>query len=166
MILNKRAYRNTKAKAKLLRAAIKNGKAAKRREGVDPKLQKANIDGMRAQLKDMAADLKAFGRLKSAAGKSHLEESIAQFGLLMIQVRIARGLMQKQLAARLGWSTQRIQDYESTGYSRTNVTLIREALAALGAEVTLKVRLIPIPAPKKAVPPAGAKQPHKGRRKA
>jgi len=146
MILNERMYKITKAQAQKFRVAIAAAMAEGPPHGTHPKMHRGVIAGMQHQLKDLDADLEAYERLKSAAGKKRLSESIDQLGLLLIQARIARGLTQKQLGERLGLHMQKIQEYESTGYARASATRIREVLTALGAQTTIDVRLVPLPA--------------------
>lgn len=154
MILNERTYRITKAQADKFIAAIAEAEKAGPPPGVHPKLHKATIDGMRSQLETLTEQMAAFDRLKSAAGKKRLNESIDHLGLLLIQARIARGFTQKELGERLGLHMQKIQQYEATGYASASMTRIREVLNALGADTKVEVRLVDLPsieefAPKK-----------------
>lgn len=145
MILNERTYRITKAQADKFRQAIADAEAASPPANVHPRIYKASIDAMRSQLETLTEELDAFDRLKSAAGKKRLQESVDNLGLLLIQARIARGFTQRQLGERLGLHMQKIQQYESTGYAGASITRIREVLTALGAVTKVEVRLVDLP---------------------
>src|SRR5262245_7746798 len=127
MITNERAYRITQAQAEKFRKAI----AATEKESppstkIHPKLHRASIDGMRAQLRDLEAELKAYDGLKTAAGKRQLGGRLEDLGVLLTQMRIARGWTQARLAERLGLHMQKIQEYEARGYDRASLTRIQE----------------------------------------
>lgn len=158
MILNERTYRITKAQADKFRTAIADASSQPEPAGVAPRAHRVLIDAMSNQLATLEAEMAAFDRLKSVAGKKRLSESIDQLGLLLIQARIARGFTQRQLGDRLGLHMQKIQQYEATGYARASATRIREVLEALGAVTTVQVHLIDLPAPGDLATMVGAKR--------
>ena len=50
---------------------------------------------------------------------------------LLIQWRIYEGLTQKQLAEKLGWHYQQLQDYEKSDYSSATWHTIKKVVDAL-----------------------------------
>jgi transcriptional regulator with XRE-family HTH domain len=55
---------------------------------------------------------------------------------LLIQWRIYKGLTQKQLAEKLGWHYQQLQDYEKSDYATATLRTIRKVADALSDNQT------------------------------
>ena len=114
MIKNERQYRITRSQAEKFDAAITQLEAAPAREGIHPKLQKAEIDGLRSQLDDLLSELKAYEALKAGRRQTLPLESFDELPDALIQARIASGLSQEEFAGRLGLKPQQVQRYEAT----------------------------------------------------
>ena len=70
--------------------------------------------------------------------RSKFKSVVFQFDELpqaLIQGRIAAGLSQKELAARLGLKEQQIQRYEATDYASASLTRVCEVARSLGLKL-------------------------------
>jgi len=59
----------------------------------------------------------------------------------LIRARIAAGLTQKELAARLGLKEQQIQRYEATRYAGVSLDRVQAVAEALGVKIRERVIL-------------------------
>jgi ribosome-binding protein aMBF1 (putative translation factor) len=143
MIRNEREYRITKAQAAKFRQALEKSAKAPPPKGVHPRLQKASVDGMRAQLADLERELQDYDALQR--GTSHLAGRLEHLGDLLVQARIARGWTQRELAERLGLHMQKIQQYEATSYVGASAARLLEVARALGLICEISVSLVPLP---------------------
>jgi len=144
MIKNEREYRITKAQADKFRASIAAATDAGPPAKVHPRLHKASIDAMQAQLEELEHELAVYAKLQS--GRPSLTGHASDLGSLLIRGRIARGWSQRELAERLGLHMQKIQQYEATEYASASVTRVREVLQALGLELDVRGTLHEFPA--------------------
>jgi DNA-binding XRE family transcriptional regulator len=145
MIRNEREHRMTKAAAEKLRAAISKGTADDPHKGIHRRLHRASIGFMKAQLAELDIQLEEYRSLREGRPRKHLSGSLDRIGDLLIKARIARGWTQKQLAARLGLQTQKIQEYESNSYQRASATRLIDLSRALGLAVHLKADVLALP---------------------
>ena len=60
--------------------------------------------------------------------------TVAELPTVLIKVRLAQGLRQKDLAERLGLKEQQIQQYKAIDYATASLTRIKEVANALGGE--------------------------------
>lgn len=145
MIKNERQYRITKAKADEFAAALAEleqpASETPASEDVHPLLRKAQEDALRSQHEELREELSAYEALPE---RSALElSSFEDLPLALVQVRIAKGLTQRELAERIGLKEQQIQRYEATEYASASWKRIREVIAALGARGEGRLRLPP-----------------------
>ena len=61
---------------------------------------------------------------------------------MLIQARIAAGLTQEDLAARLGVKPQQIQRYEASDYQTASFARLREIARLLGVDVRERVEMV------------------------
>ena len=134
MIKNERQHRITKAQAERFEKAIRETEAAPDQQ-LHPKLQKAQLDGMRSQLADLRAELEEYDSLRSGRRTTLKLGSLQDLPQALIQGRIVSGLSQEELAGRLNIKPQQIQRYEATDYMAANLARITEVAKALGVEV-------------------------------
>jgi ribosome-binding protein aMBF1 (putative translation factor) len=136
MIKNERQYRITRAQVERFEQALARLEQARPEESqVHPKLKKAQEDALCSQLDDLRAEVDEYERLK-AGNRAVLEvASFDQLPRALIQARIASGLSQKELAARLGLREQQIQRYEATEYASASLSRVANVIRALGIEV-------------------------------
>jgi ribosome-binding protein aMBF1 (putative translation factor) len=135
MITNEYQYRVTKTAAAKFRTALTDLKEAPPRPGVHPCLLKAEREAMESQLKDLENELAEYDQLKGS-GSTHISiGSIAELGSGLVRARIAAGLSQKELAARLHLKEQQIQRYEQTEYETASLARLADVARALHVRI-------------------------------
>jgi len=131
VIKNQHQYRVTKAQLNRLEKALERGKSAK--TSLQPRLHKAMIAGMQAQVAELRQELDEYDSLRNQ--EIIIAESFEELPLLLIRARIAHGLTQEQLAKRVKLKQQQIQRYESTNYRRVSLGRLLTIAAALDMEL-------------------------------
>src|SRR4029077_15911783 len=126
MIKNERQYRITKAQADKFETTIAGLAAAPENKRIHPKLQKAQIDGLRSQLADLRKELEEYEALRSGRRKVLELNSFEDLPRALIQARIASGMSQEELAKRLGLKAQQIQRYEATDYGAASLARVSD----------------------------------------
>ncbi len=142
MIKNERQHRITQAHAGKFRAALMELAATPRPKPTHPKLWEAQKAGLKSQLQDLEAELYEYEALKSGSLKTLELDSLEALPRVLIQARIAAGLTQEDLAARLGVKPQQIQRYESSDYQTASFARLREIARLLGLRVRESVELV------------------------
>ena len=84
---------------------------------------------------DLQGQLREYQALKVGYFELDALNAVAELPTVLIKARIAQGLRQKDLAARLGLQEQQIQRYEATDCTTASLTRIREVAYALRAEM-------------------------------
>ena len=102
MIKNERQYRITRAQVEKFEHAIADLVSASDTLGVHPVLEKAELDALRGQLGDLEAELEEYQSLKSGKRQVLTLDSFDDLPRALGQGRIAAGLSQQELAAKLG----------------------------------------------------------------
>jgi ribosome-binding protein aMBF1 (putative translation factor) len=69
-------------------------------------------------------------------------DSLEGLPKVLIQARIAAGLTQEDLAARLGVKPQQIQRYEASDYQTASFARLREIARLLGLDVRERVEMV------------------------
>lgn len=142
MIKNERQYRITKAQmAKFERALDQLVQGPVGDKQVHPLLRKAEEDALRSQMDDLCAQIEAYEALRSRQHEVLELTSFEELPRALIQARIAVGVSQKELAARLGLKEQQIQRYEATEYASASFTRVTEVIRALGLKVREEITL-------------------------
>lgn len=140
MITNERQYRIAKAEARKFERAIAAARESEPRPGVHPRIHQAMTESLESELDILREQLAHYEALKSGKVKQRKVHSLRELPVLLIEGRIAAGLTQRQLAARLGLPEQQIQRYESTLYSGVGLDRLQEVADALGLEIEERVR--------------------------
>ena len=96
---------------------------------------------MESQLADLEAELREYEELKSADHPVININSLDELADGLIKARIAGGLSQKALAARMGLKAQQIQRYETERYNSASYQRLCEVAQALGMQVVINVFL-------------------------
>ena len=133
MIKNEREYRITKAQAKKFEQAL--AQLSKERsigKGMHPRLAKAQKDALQSQLDSLTKQIKDYERLRRRGGKALDVTSIEKLPQSLIRARIAAGLTQKELAARIGIKEQQVQRYEATNYASASLARVLRVARILG----------------------------------
>lgn len=142
MITNERQYKITKSQASKFREAIDDfDEFALIRQGIDPVIANAQREGLKSQLQDLEHSLDHFDALRSGRVRDLEARSFDDIGVKLIEARIARGLTQKDLAAKLGLKEQQIQRYEQGNYRSASLARVAEVINALGVSVTFNLTL-------------------------
>lgn len=134
MIRNERQYRITKAQTERFKQAIAQVKKAPN-PATHPRLRRAELAGLRSQLKDLERELRAYEELRSGARRALSLESIEELPRMLIEARIVAGLSHKKLAAKLGLKAQQIQRYEATNYQSASLERLNAIVRALGVKL-------------------------------
>ena len=122
MITNARQYRVTKSQAEKFRRAIDAFDEKQALTcGSDPLIVRAQINALKGQQRRLLEELAEFDALRSAPGKKISVSGLEQLPELLIKVRIARELSQKDLAELLGMKEQQIQRYEAERYQSASL---------------------------------------------
>ena len=142
MIKNERQHRITKAHAEKFRATLHELATTPRPKEVHPKLWEAQQNGVKSQLEDLEAELREYETLKADGAKMLELDSLDGLPKVLIQARIAAGLTQEDLAARLGVKPQQIQRYEASDYQTASFARLREIARLLGLHLRESVELV------------------------
>jgi ribosome-binding protein aMBF1 (putative translation factor) len=142
VIKNERQYRITQAHATKFRATLDELAATPRPKDTHPKLWEAQKAGLTSQLQDLEAELREYENLKSGGPKTLELDSLDALPKVLIQARIAAGLTQEDLAARLGVKPQQIQRYEASNYQTASFARLREIARVVGLHVRERVELV------------------------
>jgi ribosome-binding protein aMBF1 (putative translation factor) len=134
VIKNERQFRITKAHAEKFERAIEEVSAAPKRD-LHPALRKAQIDGLQSQLEDLKRELREYEALRSGKRRTIALDSIEELSTTLIQARIAAGLSQEELAAKLGLKPQQIQRYEATNYRSASLERVNQIVRVLGIKL-------------------------------
>ena len=137
MIKNERQYRITKAQAEKFTQTLRALQAASQ-PGIPPRLYKAQVDQVDAigsQLEDLNRELAEYQALRSGKRKMVALSSLEELPKTLIQGRIAAGLSQEELAAKLGIKPQQVQRYEATEYRSASFARVNEVARVLGIKL-------------------------------
>jgi ribosome-binding protein aMBF1 (putative translation factor) len=134
VIKNERQFRITKAQAEKFERTIEELSAAPKGD-LHPALRKAQLDGLKSQLEDLKRELRGYEALRSGKRRTIALDSIEELSTTLIQARIAAGLSQEELAAKLGLKPQQIQRYESTNYRSASLQRVNEIVRVLGIKL-------------------------------
>jgi len=142
MIRNARQYRITKAQVNKLERALRRLAGDRREVGsVHPLLRKAEVAALKSQLEELQTEIEEYEGLRSGKRRVFQLESFEELPRALIQARIAAGLSQEQLAARLKLKAQQIQRYEATDYASASLSRLAQVVRALGVKIRENVSL-------------------------
>ena len=141
MIENERQYRISKAWVeKFTRSAEQ---LAQSTVPADPAIRAAMVAQYESQLEELQHDLAEYEALRDGQVTSLEVESLAALPDALIQARIAAGLTQKELAARLSLKEQQVQRYEATRYAGVSWERMQAVVDALGVRIRQRLTLAP-----------------------
>jgi ribosome-binding protein aMBF1 (putative translation factor) len=139
MIANEREYRITKTAARRFEQAL--AKIEERGEERHPLLQKAIRESIESELEILRAQLADYDALRSGQIAVLEVESLRELPEALIRARVAAGLTQRELAARLGLKEQQVQRYEATRYAGANLDRLQAVADAIGVQIQERVIL-------------------------
>jgi ribosome-binding protein aMBF1 (putative translation factor) len=134
MIKNERQYHFTKAQAEKFARTIAEV-TANPKGTIHPALRKAELDGLKSQLEDLKSELQEYEALRSGKRRVIALGSIEELPKTLIQARIAAGLSQEDLAAKLGLKPQQVQRYEATNYQSASLERNNKIMRVLGVKL-------------------------------
>jgi ribosome-binding protein aMBF1 (putative translation factor) len=139
VIANEREYRIARAAAQRFEMAL--AQVEDRGAERHPLLQKALRESIESELKILRAQLAEYDALRTGQIAVLELESLRELPEALIRARVAAGLTQKELAARLGLKEQQIQRYEATRYSGANLDRLQAVADAIGIQIRERVVL-------------------------
>jgi ribosome-binding protein aMBF1 (putative translation factor) len=132
MIKNERQYRITRAQAARFARTLEGlRERTNSPEGIHPRIARAQEEAVESQLADLQGELHEYEQLKAGDFEIGDLRIVRELPMLLIKARIARGLSQRELAARVGLKEQQIQRYEATEYASASLSRIKEVAGAL-----------------------------------
>jgi ribosome-binding protein aMBF1 (putative translation factor) len=134
MIKNERQYRITKAQAERFERTISDV-TSNPNPSLHPVLRKAELAGLKSQVEDLRSEIQEYEALRSGKRRMIALDSIEELPKTLIQARIAAGLSQEELAAKLGLKPQQIQRYEATNYQSASLERVNEIVRVLGVKL-------------------------------
>lgn len=140
MIQNERQYEVTKKKIAALQDAQHTAEQAPN-PALPLRAQRAALNGMRALISDLQAELEEYEQLKAGRMRAlSLESVLNDLPVTLVRARIARGWTHKDLAQALGTTEQQVQKDESGGYARASLERLQRVASALGLEIAGRAR--------------------------
>jgi HTH-type transcriptional regulator/antitoxin HigA len=139
MITNRRQYNVTRGQIRRLEAALEASQLA--RDRMDRRVFGAMVAGIESQISDLRGEIAEYAELEKAEAIE--VDSAEELPVALIRARIALGLTQKELAAKLSVPPQQVQRYESTRYEGVGFRRMLDVIRAMGLVVTAHVDLRP-----------------------
>jgi ribosome-binding protein aMBF1 (putative translation factor) len=139
MIGNEREYRITIAAIGRFEEALdrlEEGSAERH-----PLLQQALRESMEGEVQTLREQVAEYDALRGGKVAVLEADSLRELPDALIRARIAAGLTQKALAARLGLKEQQVQRYEATRYASANLARIQAVADALGVHIHERIVL-------------------------
>lgn len=143
MITNERQLQISKAQAARFReslAALERGELDK--TDLHPLMKQTQIDAVRGQLESLMNEIGEYEDLRSGKIPAIELDSLGELPDGLIRARIAAGLTQKELAARLGLREQQIQRYEATKYEGATFSRVVEVADAIGLKISKRLEIM------------------------
>lgn len=134
MIFSDRQLTVAKTERDKLRAAL--AALPKSKAGDDAWLNNMERDALVSQIADIDAEISEYEMLKSGQVSFTERFSLAELPRVLIQARIAKGLSQTDLAAKLNMKPQQIQRYEATDYMGASLARLIEVSSFLGVHTS------------------------------
>ena len=145
MIRNETEYQQARARIDAERQRfIAHGEEWKKQGFNDQQIAKLKepLESFHMQLVE---EVESYERLKR--GQFDEFENLNGMGQLLIGVRIARGMTQRQLAKKLGVDESMVSRDERNEYHGITIERAKKVLDALGVRLVTRVEVEPIPAP-------------------
>jgi len=139
MIHSEKEYKEAVERIGQEKQRLARQKAELKAMGLDPAEIKRAVDPMLSFHQQLAEEVQGYERLK----RGEFEEigNLRGLGQLLVSLRIARGLTQRQLAEKLGVHETQVSRDERNEYHGITLERAARILDALGAEVRSRVEL-------------------------
>lgn len=133
MIRSDSELRSAKIDLENKRARLRDQREALKRKGLDGDVLKTALEPLEEPVRSLEHEIGAFERTKQ--GSFGELKNLREFGRLLVSIRVARGVSQGELAARLGVDPSQVSRDERTEYSGVTVERANRTLEALGADL-------------------------------
>ncbi len=140
MIRNEKEYREAVERVGREKERLALQEAELTAMGLGPAEIKRALDPIRSFHQQLEEEINAYERLKR--GEFDEIENLRGLGQLLVSLRIARGLTQRQLAQRLGVHETQVSRDERNEYHGITLDRAAKILEALGAQVRTRVEHI------------------------
>jgi DNA-binding XRE family transcriptional regulator len=130
MIKNEKQFHNTTSLINKLQDSLAELSQLPITAGKE-RIRGAQKQALKAQIAQLEEQVEAYLAIKTHKKKPASLNMVRDLPSLLIQWRIYEGLTQKQLAERLGWHYQQLQDYEKSDYSSATLHTITKVADAL-----------------------------------
>lgn len=128
MIQNEHQYKITQTKLRDLEQSCLN--LDSNQDNLSERLLRAEKKGIQVLIDRLSSEIAEYDHLKQR--KTAIEvASIDELAIGLIKARIALGMTQKELAAKIGVQEQQIQRYEENQYASASLTRLTEISHAL-----------------------------------
>jgi HTH-type transcriptional regulator / antitoxin HipB len=128
MIQNEHQYKITQTKLRELEQALADLDV--NRQSLSERLWQAEKNGVTVLLDRLQSEIIEYDNLKQRKTLIQIG-SIDELAIGLIKARIAVGMTQKELAAKIGVQEQQIQRYEADRYASASLTRLTEIARAL-----------------------------------
>jgi transcriptional regulator with XRE-family HTH domain len=153
MIANDLQYRVTRTAAREFEQALAQLDETEAHRS--PEMRALMRAAIESQLEDLRQQLAEYEALRAGRVRVLELDSLEQLPAALIQARIAAGLTQKELAARLNLRESQVQRYEATRYAGTSLARVQSIADALGVKILERV-VLPTPTTPASAPAAAA----------
>ncbi len=137
MIRNEAEYKATVLHVRGQAERLMKQAAELKSTGLTKEQVKRVTDPVRCFHEQMKEEVETYERLKR--GEFDELQNLSGFGELLVGLRIAKGVTQRELAKRLGVSESQVSRDERNEYHGITVDRAQRVLDALGVEITTKV---------------------------
>jgi DNA-binding XRE family transcriptional regulator len=140
MIRNESEYREAVERIGQEKQRLARQEAELKAMGLGPAEVKRALDPMRSFHQQLVEEVASYERLKR--GEFDEIENLRGMGQLLVSLRIARGLTQRQLAEKLGVHETQVSRDERNEYHGITLERAARVLEALGVEVRSRVERV------------------------
>jgi ribosome-binding protein aMBF1 (putative translation factor) len=141
MIRTETEYQNSLKKIEQGEGMLREQEAKLAEEGLRPDQIKRGLDPMRVFQDQIRDEVASYERLKK--GKFDELENLHGIGQLLIGLRIALGMSQRELADKLGVHESQVSRDERNEYFGITVERVTRIIEALGVVITTRVAKVP-----------------------
>jgi ribosome-binding protein aMBF1 (putative translation factor) len=139
MIRNEKEYKEAVERIRQEKERMVKQEAELKGMGLGPAEIKRALDPMRSFHQQLEEEARSYERLKRGEFEEVL--NLRGLGQLLVSLRIARGLTQRQLADKLGVHETQVSRDERNEYHGVTIERATRMLEALGVEVHSRVEL-------------------------
>ena len=143
MIRSEREYARAKERLREHRNRVRRHRALLKKEGMSKAAMDRALGPLREFSKELAGEIRQYEQVK--AGEFDALKNLRGLGDLLVSLRIARGLSQKELAARMGAHPTQVSRDERSGYLHADMGRVARVLEAMEVELVsvIEGRVVP-----------------------